>query len=140
MNNQITQLTRAVPKVIDPKTHAVLDYTTAATLIAMGLKLRNRHRLASTFALVNAGTILLASMLTDYPGGLMRRLSFQMHGMMDVAQAGMMAMGPALLGFGRDPEAQLFYAQAAMEAGVVAATDWNASVRSYSPDPVTNFG
>jgi hypothetical protein len=30
-----------------------------------------------------------------------------------------------MLGFARDPEAQLFYAQAALEAAVVAATDWS---------------
>jgi hypothetical protein len=124
MNQQLTQLTGAVPKVIDQRTHAVLDYTTAATLLAMGIGLRNQHRRASTFAFINAGTVLMASLLTDYPGGVFRRLSFQAHGVLDVMQAAMMAAGPALLGFGRDREAQLFYAQAAMEAGVVAATDW----------------
>ena len=130
MNNQLTQLTRGVPKVIDQRTHAMLDYTTAAMLLATGLKLRNQHRRASTFAFVNAATVLAASIVTDYPGGIFRKLSFQMHGVLDVMQASMLAMGPALLGFGSDREAQLFYAQAAMEAGVVAATDWESSSSS----------
>ena len=125
--NQIAQMTSRVPKVIDQRTHAILDYTTAATLLAMGFKLRNQHPAASNFAFLNAATVLMASALTDYPGGIFRKMSFQMHGMMDVMQASMMAVGPALMGFGKDPEAQLFYAQAAMEAGVVAATDWESS-------------
>jgi hypothetical protein len=131
---QLTEMTRAVPKVIDQRMHAALDYTTAATLLAMGFKLRNQHRRASNFAFMNAATVLMASMLTDYPGGLVRKMSFQTHGMMDVMQASMLALGPALMGFGKDREAQLFYAQAAMEAGVVAATDWESS--SSSPASV----
>jgi hypothetical protein len=31
------------------------------------------------------------------------------------------------MGFGSDPEATYFYGQAASEAGVIAATDWNAA-------------
>lgn len=120
----LAQLTAPVPKVIGPAAHAVLDYSTVATLVAMGVALRERNPTASTFAFVNAATVLVSSLLTDYPGGLFRRMSFRTHGMMDVAQAGMLASGPALLGFGRTPEAQWFYAQAAIEAGVVSATDW----------------
>jgi hypothetical protein len=130
MQNQISTLTRAVPKIINQRTHAVLDYTTAATLLAMGTRLRHRHPRASTFAFVNAAAVLMSSLLTDYPGGVFRTMSFKAHGAMDVAHTAMMAVGPSLLGFGRDPEAQLFYAQAAMEAGVVAATDWESSANS----------
>lgn len=128
--NQIARLTSGVPKVIDQRMHAALDYTTAGTLLAMGFKLRNQHRRASNFAFMNAASVLMASMMTDYPGGVFKRMSFQTHGMMDVMQASMMALGPALMGFGKDREAQLFYAQAAMEAGVVAATDWESSASS----------
>jgi hypothetical protein len=128
--NQVARITDGMPKFIDPKTHAVLDYTTAAALLAMGFKLRNQHRRASNFAFMNAATVAASSMLTDYPGGLLKRMSFQAHGLMDVLQAAVMAAGPALMGFGRDREAQLFYAQAAMEAGVIAATDWQSSSSS----------
>jgi hypothetical protein len=130
MPNQLSRLTAGVPKVIDQRAHAVLDYTTAATLVAMGMRLRHQHPRASTFALVNAGMVLMASALTDYPGGLFKKLSFQAHGLMDVVHASVLALGPTLFGFARDPEAQLFYAQAAMEAGVIAATDWESSASS----------
>ena len=127
MQNQLSTLTNAVPKVINQRTHAVLDYSTVATLFAMGMRLRDQHPRASAFAFANAATVLMSSLFTDYPGGVFKKMSFQTHGMMDVAQAAMLAAGPGLLGFGRDPEAQLFYAHAAMEAGVVAATDWESS-------------
>jgi hypothetical protein len=127
MDTQLSTLTRAVPKVINPRAHAVADYSTVATLLGMGMRLRHQHPRASTFAFVNAATVLMSSLLTDYPGGVFRKMSFQAHGMMDVAQAAMLAAGPAMLGFGRDPEARLFYAQAALEAAVVAATDWSES-------------
>jgi hypothetical protein len=65
------------------------------------------------------------SLLTDYPGGVWRKLSFETHGVVDAMQAAMTAAGPALLGFASDPEAQVFHAQAALETGIIAATRWN---------------
>jgi hypothetical protein len=124
MQNQLSTLTSGVPKIIDRRTHAVLDYATAGTLMMMGLRLRHQHPRAAMFAFVNAAAVLATSLFTDYPGGVFRKMSFQAHGMMDAAHVGMLSLGPSLLGFGRDPEAQLFYGQAAMEAGVVAATEW----------------
>ena len=126
MQNHISNFTQSVPKIIDQRTHAALDYSTVAALVGMGWHLRFRHRTASNFAFMNAAAVLMTSLLTDYPGGVVRRISFQTHGSLDVMQAGMMACGPALFGFADDPEAKMFYAQAAMEAGVVSATDWSA--------------
>lgn len=71
--------------------------------------------------------VLGMSMLTDYPGGLFRKLSFQGHRTGDIVQAAFAAVGPALFGFAADPEAKFFYGQALSEAGVIATTDWNAA-------------
>lgn len=114
-------------KVIDPATHAVLDYMTAGMFLAMGLAMRNRHRGASTLAFMNGMAVLGLSLLTRYPGGLFQVLSFKTHGMVDTVQAGMSAFGPALMGFAKDKEAAMFYGQAALESGVIAATDWSAA-------------
>ena len=121
----LTNLTNNVPKVIDPSTHAILDYLTAGTFIAMGFGLLNRNRRAAGLAFANGMAVLGLSLMTDYPGGVFRTLSFKTHGAVDALHAGMTAMGPALLGFGGTPEAKMFHAQAAVEAAVVAATDWN---------------
>jgi hypothetical protein len=122
----LTQMTSRMPKVIDPAAHAVLDYLTAGTFLAIGFSMMGRHKRAAGLAFANGASVLGLSLLTDYPGGLFRRINFQTHGAVDVLQAMMAGVGPALLGFGGTPEAQAFYGQAAIEAGVVATTDWAA--------------
>ena len=115
-----------VPALISPALHAVLDYGVAATFFAVATGLWTRHRRAAGLALANGAMVLGMSMLTDYPGGVYRRLSFRAHRTGDIAQAALAGLGPLLLGFSRDPEATYFYGQAASEVGVIAATDWNA--------------
>jgi hypothetical protein len=115
-----------VPKVIGPSQHAVLDYGVAATYFALAMKYRNTHRAASTLAWINGAMVLGMSLFTDYPGGLWRKIPFPVHGALDVAQAGLAGLGPAMMGFAGDEEALPFYGQAASEVGVIAATDWHA--------------
>lgn len=115
-----------VPKVIDPAQHAVLDYGFAATFFALGMKYRGTHRAASALAFINGAMVLGMSLMTDYPGGVWKKISFPMHGTLDVVQAAVAGLGPVVMGFANDPEARTFYGQAVSEVGVVAATDWHA--------------
>jgi hypothetical protein len=69
--------------------------------------------------------VLGMSMLTDYPGGIWRKISFRTHGKLDVAQAALAGLGPLLFGFGNAPEARAFHVQALSEVGVVTMTDWD---------------
>jgi hypothetical protein len=114
-------------KMISPAQHAVLDYGVAATFFALGFSVLSRHRAAATLAFVNGAMIVGMSMLTNYPGGVFRTLSFRGHRTGDIIQGALAGFGPLLLGFAGDPEAKYFYGQAASEAGVIAATDWNAA-------------
>jgi hypothetical protein len=116
-----------VPKVITAEKHAVLDYSVAATFFLMGARFMSRHRRAATLAFLNGGMVLAASIFTNYPGGVWRKMSFPMHGVMDIGQAAFAGFGPMLMGFGRDPEARVFYGQALSEVGVIAATDWTSA-------------
>ena len=127
MQNALQSLTSPVPKVIDPKMHAVADYSAAAGLACLGLYLRDRNSTLSNFAFMNAGMIVMTSLLTRYPGGVIPAMSFKMHGMMDAVQGALLAAGPLLLGQQDDPDSKYFYGQAALEMGVVAATDWDAA-------------
>ena len=124
-----TDLTDSYPttKAISPAQHAVLDYGVAATFFALGFSMLSRHRPAATLAFVNGAMVLGMSMLTDYPGGVFRTLSFRAHRTGDIVQAALAGLGPMLFGFANDPEAKYFYGQAASEVGVIAATDWNAA-------------
>lgn len=113
--------------VISPAQHAVLDYLVAGAFITAGLAFLPRHKPAATLAFLNGVMVLGMSMLTDYPGGLRRTLSFKGHRTGDMVQAALAGLGPALFGFAHDPEAKYFYGQAASEVGVIAATDWDQS-------------
>ena len=116
-----------IPKAIGPAQHAVLDYAVAGTFFSMGARLLHRHRRAAILAFVNGAMVLGVSMLTDYPGGVWRRISFPMHGALDIGQAALAGLGPVMMGFAGDSEANFFYGQAASEIGVIAATDWHAT-------------
>ena len=116
-----------VSKVLDARGHAVMDYLTAGTFLALGLVFRRRHGRASALAFVHGASVLAASLMTDYPGGVWRRFSFRTHRTLDIMQAGLVALGPAALGFAADAEARAFHGQALLEAGVIAATDWTAA-------------
>lgn len=126
MTAEPLSMTARVPKVISPQSHAVLDYTVATTFFTMGFRNFSRHRRAAVLALLNGGMVLGVSLLTDYPGGVWRRIPFRTHRTFDIAQAALAGLGPALFGFAGDHEAQFFHAQATSEIGVIAATDWDA--------------
>jgi hypothetical protein len=114
-------------KTISPRQHAMLDYGVAASFFAVGFSLMDRHRAAATLAFLNGGMVLGMSMLTDYPGGVFRAISFRAHRTGDIIQAALAGAGPLLFGFARDEEAKYFYGQALSEVGVIAATDWDAA-------------
>ena len=116
-------------KFISPAQHAMLDYGVAAAFFGMAAYFAPRHGRAAALACLNGAMVLGMSLLTDYPGGVTPALSFQAHRTGDILQAGLAAAGPALFGFATDPEATYFYGQALSEAGVIAATDWDAPVR-----------
>ena len=123
----VQQLTSGVPKVIDPSTHAVLDYLVAGTFLTAGFMMRRRNRRAAGLAYTNAIAVLGATLFCDYPGGVWPLFSFKTHALLDVMQAAMAGAGPAVLGFASEPEAQFFHGQAVSEVGVVAATDFAAA-------------
>jgi hypothetical protein len=125
MNEQTTVSDEPL-KMISPAAHAVLDYSVAATFFGLGIHLYDRNRTAAGLALANGAMVLGMSLLTDYPGGLYRTLSFKAHRTGDIVQAALAGLGPLLFGFADEPEAGYFYGQAASEVAVIAATDWDA--------------
>jgi len=119
-----------VPKTISPAKHAMLDYGVAATFLSMGFRFKGRNNAAAALAFINGGMVLGMSMATDYPGGVWKKISFQTHGVLDIVQAALAGFGPLLFGFAVSGDAKPFYAQAASEVGVIAATDWDGMERT----------
>lgn len=124
MNSSISTVNDSM-KVLSPGQHAVLDYSVATAFFAFGFSVFSRHRRAAGLAFANGAMVLGMSLLTNYPGGVFRTLSFRTHRTGDMVQAALAGLGPILLGFADDREAAYFYGQAASEAGVIAATDWD---------------
>jgi hypothetical protein len=123
----VTDKLPAVPKVISPGAHAVLDYGVAATYLGLAAQYRHRNRAACALACANGLMVLGLALMTDYPGGVFRKISFKTHRTMDCVQAALAGLGPVALGFADEPEAAPFYGQAMSEVGVIAATDWEAA-------------
>lgn len=118
---------RQVPRVIDPHSHEVLDFLVTGFFLMIAGATWGRHRRACATALINAGAVLGATMLTDYDGDGRKPIPFPTHGKIDIAQAGMATGLPVLLGFGGHPIAMAFQGQALSEMLVVSATDWGAT-------------
>ena len=129
LTRQLTRATDNVPKFIDPQTHKMLDWMVAGTYFAAAAIFARRHSGAAIAAAINGGAVLGATLMTDYDGDGRRPISFPMHGVIDAGQMAFAAAAPAMFGFQDRKEAILFQAQAASEAGVIAATDWQAAAR-----------
>jgi hypothetical protein len=116
---------RRMPKVINPTTHAVLDYLVAGSFLLKTAVLWKRNRRAAAASLICGGASLANALVTDYPGGAFRKISFRTHGRNDSAIAGFTAAAPRLLGFADDPESRFFNVGALAETVITGLTDFN---------------
>jgi hypothetical protein len=114
-----------LPKVMSPKGHAIADYAMAAgAFIAAAAFFRSNRKAAGVAALV-AGTIQTVNpLITDYPGGAFKVISFPAHGRIDAASTGMMASLPQLMGFADEPESRFFLLHATVATAVIGMTDF----------------
>jgi hypothetical protein len=128
MFQRLLDAIQALPmrKIIDPDTHAVVDYLTVSAFLATSGLLWDRNRRASAAALLNGLFVLSYSLFTDYSGSLRRSIRFEDHGKLDMAQAALALLCPAIFGFGGDSASLLFRGQAMDESMVLAMTDWYA--------------
>ncbi len=114
-----------LPKVISPKVHAVADYAMAAGAIAAAIAFfKGGHKIAGVGALIAGAVEVTNPVITDFPGGIFKLISFPTHGRIDVGAASMVASLPKLLGFSGDAESKFFYVHAAAATAVVAMTDF----------------
>jgi hypothetical protein len=115
---------RRMPKVIKPTTHAVLDYVVAASFLLKAASTWRRNRRAAGAALLCGGATLANALLTDYPGGVVPKISFRAHGRNDSAIAGLTAAAPKLLGFADSRDARFFSVEALGQTVVTGLTDF----------------
>jgi hypothetical protein len=114
-----------MPKMIDPTTHAVLDYAVAGAFLIMGIRFWKRSKRAAIGSLLCGGAAAANIALTDYPGGARKLLSYKAHGHVDAGLAGVTAAVPHLLRLGDVPEARFFEVAALAETAIVGLTDFD---------------
>jgi hypothetical protein len=114
-----------MPKVINPATHAVLDYAVAGSFLLMGVLFWKRNKRAALGSLVCGGATATNILLTDYPGGSHKVISYETHGHIDKGIAGMTAAMPRLLRFEDEPEARFFEVEALAKTAIEGLTDFD---------------
>lgn len=120
----VRAVSKRLPKVISPKTHAIIDYSVAGTFFLMGGLMWGRSKRAAIASLACGAAETTIAMLTDYPGGVADVISFEAHGKIDAATSGMVALLPMLLAFGDRKEAHFFRAQGMGIAATTGMTDF----------------
>ncbi len=120
----VKALSHRLPKVISPKAHAIIDYATAGSFLLMGALLWKKHKRAAIASLACGALEANTAMMTDYPGGVAKLISFETHGKLDAGFAGFVGMVPSLLGFGDEKESWFFRGQAMGLAAVTGMTDF----------------
>ena len=107
-------LVKPVPKMISPKAHAIIDYITIGSFFMSTAWFWRRSKRAALAALICGGAELAVNLLTDYPGGMKRAISFRTHGEIDLGVAAMTATMPEFLAFKDDDEKKFFVANGAI--------------------------
>ena len=101
-------VTNRMPKVISPRTHAIIDYAMAASFFGMAAFFGRRNKRAAVSALLCGAAETITSLCTDYPGGVVREINFKTHGTIDFALSGLAASLPGMLRFNDEPGSKVF--------------------------------
>ena len=129
MQKGVEMVANRMPKVISPKAHAIIDYAVAGSFFIMGALFWKRSRRAGLSAVIVGSAITATSLLTDYPGGVAKQISFSNHGRIDAGLAGICYALPDMMGFSDMKESGFFRMQALAETAVVAMTDFERQPR-----------
>lgn len=130
MQKGVSMVTDRMPKIIGPRTHAIIDYAVAATFFTMGALFWKRNKRAALASMICGAATTANSLVTDYPGGAWKKMSFENHGRVDAGLAGITATMPNLMFFNGEPEARFFQVQGIAETAVTALTDFSADRRT----------
>jgi hypothetical protein len=129
-----------LPKVIDARTHGIIDYCHAAFFFGMALFCRKSNPRAAIAAAATGGFVLVESLLTDYPLGWKKVIPFSVHGQMDTAFAASSFAMPKLFGFSDSGAATVFTTNGFVEGSVVGMTNWDSDAARAEESESWNSG
>ncbi|HKD79089.1 MAG TPA: hypothetical protein VKH81_05310 [Candidatus Angelobacter sp.] len=119
--------TNKMPKLIEPKAHAVIDYAMAASFFGMAAFFWRRNKRAALSSLLCGAAETITALCTDYPGGVTQEITFETHGAIDFGLSGLVASLPGMLRFNDEPESRFFRVQGIALATVTGLTDFTGS-------------
>lgn len=118
----------SLPKVISPTGHAIIDWTLLAGTLTTAYVFSKKNRVIGISALMAALLEGANIAFTNFPGGLVKKMSFPSHGRMGLGNLPIFVALPALMGFARRPESLFFYGHVALATLVIGMTDFNAPI------------
>jgi hypothetical protein len=124
LESGVQAITGRMPKVLDPRAHAILDYAIAGSFFVAGALLWARHRRAAVASIACGVAEATTAMITDYPGGAKPLISFHTHGRIDAGMATLVGAMPIALNFANDVESRWFRAHGIAIAAVTELTDF----------------
>jgi hypothetical protein len=117
-------------KVLSPRVHAPLDFGLVASF-ALAPSLLGFGGIAAALAYVIAIGVLVGSLATDYPLGIVKLVPFPIHGYAELASAALFVAMPFLFGFHHAPGSRNFFVVMGLGTIVVfILTDYRAGKRS----------
>ena len=113
-----------LPQLISPAAHAVIDYVMFGAFFTAGALLWRKNKRASLAAYLCADIVGTLAFLTDMPGGVWKKISFETHGRVDPGLSLLAASVPQMLAFKGEHEAKLFHGMGVAMAVVGGLTDF----------------
>jgi hypothetical protein len=89
VNTVAKAIAKPIPRMFSPKAHAILDYLNVACFLVGDAVFWRRSKSAALGSLICGTTQLAISLVTDYPGGMAKAISFRKHGEIDLGLAAM---------------------------------------------------
>jgi len=123
--NSVAKLAmKPLPRIISPRAHSIADYLTVGAFLASAGWFWKRSKRAALASLICGAAELAVSLLTDYPGGVKKVISFRAHRDIDLGLAAMTAIMPEFLAFKDEPEKKFFLTQGVMITGITELTQF----------------
>ena len=125
MLNTVAQIAmKPIPRAVSPKAHSIVDLITVGTFLAGAALFWRRNKRAAIAALICGGADLAVTLLTDYPGGVDRVISYGAHRDIDLGLAAMFATMPDFMAFKDEPEKKFFLMQGALTTALAETTQF----------------
>lgn len=116
-------------KVLSPFVHAILDYALGAVFLLAPSMLDMGSTAAGVSHTIGIA-LIIASLLTRYPLGLLKLIPFPVHGVLESLMAVGWIAAPWLFGFAGETAARNFFVAAGIGLLAVAAiTDYTSTAR-----------